>query len=45
MKHNVREPSYVRLRCDISKGGVRFFVSPGREEQTMVAMSVLGNKP
>ena len=32
--------SYVRLRCT-SKAGVRFFVSPTREEQAVVAMSVL----
>ena len=32
--------SYVHLRCT-SKAGVSFFVSPRREEQTMVAMSVL----
>ena len=27
------------------KARLRYFVSPRREEQTMVAMSVLGNKP
>ena len=40
--------SYVRLRCT-SKAGVSFFFFFGsptltREEQTVVAMSVLGNK-
>ena len=35
--------SYVRLRFT-SKAGVGFLVSTTREEQTVVAMSVLGNK-
>ena len=34
--------SYMRLRFT-SKAGVGFLVSPTREEQTMVAMSVLGS--